>query len=317
MNKGFWEQLPRPFFELAPMANVTDAAFRHIIATYGKPDVLYTEFVSADGLCSAGRERLLPDFIFTESERPIVAQIFGARPDTIERAAALVAELGFDGVDINMGCPDRSLVKSGSCAALIDTPKLAQEIVRAAQRGAAGLPVSVKTRIGLKKVTLETWLPYLLETAPSAITLHARTAKEQSRVPAQWEYIARAVEIARGSGTLIIGNGDVETLVEAEQKVEETGCDGVMLGRAIFGNPFLFNRTIDPAIITPEKKLAVLVEHAELFEQLLGSTKNFAIMRKHVGAYVKGWDGAADLRMKLMQCETAAELRSVIYSSVV
>lgn len=311
MQHGFWGKLKKPFFVLAPMADVTDAAFRRIIAKYGKPDVLYTEFVSTDGLLSPGREKLLVDFLHTEAERPIVAQIFGTKPDYFETVAAQVAEMGFDGIDINMGCPDRSLVAAGSCAGLIDNPKLAQEIIRATQRGAGKLPVSVKTRLGTKKNVLESWLPTLLETEPAVITLHARTAKELSLVPAKWEFVARAVEIAKGSGTLVVGNGDVKNLDEARARVAETGCDGVMLGRGIFGNPFLFNETIDLSTITLSKKLEILLEHAQLFEELLPE-KNFAIMRKHFGAYVKGFDGAAALRAQLMEVLNSEELKKVV-----
>lgn len=312
---GFWGKLKKPFFVLAPMADVTDAAFRRVIAKYGKPDVMYTEFVSTDGLLSPGREKLLPDLMYTESERPIVAQIFGTKPDYFEKVAAQCVEMGFDGVDINMGCPERSLVKSGSCAGLIDTPELAQEIVRATKRGVERtgkkIPVSIKTRLGVKKPVLDTWLPALLETEPALIVLHGRTAKEMSLVPAHWDEIARAVEMAKGSGTLIVGNGDVKNLDEARKRAEETGVDGVMLGRGIFGNPFLFNETIDTSKISLREKLEILLEHAALFEELL-AYKNFAIMRKHFGAYVKGFDGAAALRARLMECENTAEMRAVI-----
>lgn len=312
---GFWGKLKKPFFVLAPMADVTDAAFRRVIAKYGKPDVMYTEFVSTDGLLSPGRERLLPDLMYTEGERPIVAQIFGTKPDYFETMAEQLVEMGFDGIDINMGCPDRALVKAGSCAGLIDTPELAQEIVRATKRGVEKtgkkIPVSVKTRLGVKKPVLETWFPALLETEPALITLHARTAKEMSLVPARWEEIARAVEMAKGSGTLVVGNGDVKDLIDARKKAEETGADGIMLGRAIFGNPFLFNETMDVSKISLREKLDILLEHAALFEELLPQ-KNFAIMRKHFGAYVKNFDGAAAIRMRLMECENSAQMRAVI-----
>lgn len=309
---NFWKQLKKPFFVLAPMADVTDPAFRRIIAEHGKPDVMFTEFVSTDGLMSPGRKRLLRDLLFTEAERPIVAQIFGTKPELFRRTAELVQELGFDGIDINMGCPERSLVKSGSCAGLIETPALAQEIVRATKAGAGPLPVSVKTRVGLKKVVLETWIPALLETEPAVITLHARTAKEMSLVPARWEHVARAVELAKGTETLIVGNGDVKNVADAVEKAKETGADGVMLGRAIFGNPFLFNTTCAPETVTLEEKLRILVKHAELFEKELGDVKNFAIMRKHFGAYVKGFDGAAQLRASLMEALNSEQMRQII-----
>ncbi|MEK7552707.1 MAG: tRNA-dihydrouridine synthase family protein, partial [Patescibacteria group bacterium] len=238
----FWEKLPKPFFVLAPLANVTDAAFRRLIARCGKPDVLWTEFVSADGLMSRGRDKLLPDLIFTPAERPIVAQLFSARPEVLEPAAKLVAALGFDGLDLNMGCPDRQVEKQGAGAALIKNPTLARELIRAARAGAGGLPVSVKTRIGYRRNELDAWLPELLAEQPAAITLHARTRQEMSKVPAQWAAVARAVKIRDElrSQTLIIGNGDVGDLAAARARAAETGADGILLGRAIFGHPWLF-----------------------------------------------------------------------------
>lgn len=310
MPKGFWEKLKKPFFVLAPMADVTDFAFREIIAKYGKPDVLWTEFVSADGLAHPdAREKLLVDFKYSETHRPIVAQIFGARPENIRAAAALIAELGFDGVDINMGCPDRSVEKQGAGAALIKNPKLAQEIIRAAREGAPNLPVSVKTRIGYNKDETETWIPALLQTGIAALAVHARTRKEMSDVPAQWERVARAKELAAGTGTLVIGNGDVKDFADAEEKARATGADGIMLGRAIFGNPWLFNRA--KKSISKEERLRVMVEHTKLFERELGGHKNFAVMKKHYKAYVLGWDGAKELRMKLMEAGNAAEVQKI------
>lgn len=314
MQRGFWDTLPQPFFCLAPMANVTDAAFRRIITNYGKPDVLWTEFVSADGLQSSGRERLFIDLLFDKGERPIVAQLFGARPETMEKSAALVAELGLDGVDINMGCPDRAIEKQGAGAILIKNPTLAQELIEAARQGVKDkLPVSVKTRTGYNKNTVEEWIAHLLKARPVAITLHARTRKEMSQVPADWESVRCAVEAAAGTGTRIIGNGDVKTVADAREKVRECGCDGVMLGRSIFGNPWLFaNRVPDL-----KERLTVMVEHAKVFEELLGAYKSFSIMRKHFGAYVSGFAGAAELREKLMKTETADEVEQIVRERVI
>lgn len=315
---GFWGNLPKPFFALAPMAEVTDAAFRQMIAKYsrhgkknglpaqaGGPDVFWTEFVSCDGLMSPGREALLRDLAYTKGEHPIVAQIFGGNPDTFLKTAELIAKLGFDGIDINMGCPDRGVEKQGAGAALIKDPKRAQEIIRATMTGAQGLPVSVKTRIGYNKENLEPWLGAILETKPAVITVHARTRKELSLVPARWEYVKRAVELARGTDTLIIGNGDVRDLADAEEKARATGADGVMLGRAVFGNPWLFDRARGGKEIPLSEKFAVLIEHTHLFEELLGDIKSFAVMKKHYKAYVHGFDGAKELRMKLMEAENA------------
>ncbi len=306
MNHGFWGQLKKPFFALAPMANVTDTVFRQIIAKHGRPDVLWTEFVATDGLCSEGREAVMRDLQYLLTERPIVAQIFGSTPAHFYEAAKLVAELGFDGVDINMGCPEKNIVKSGACSALINEPTLAQDIIYATKEGAGDIPVSVKTRLGFSKDTLEEWLPVLLETKVAAITVHGRTRKEMSLHPAKWNRIKDAVDMAHGTGTLIIGNGDVMDLEDARKKAAQTGVDGVMLGRAIFGNPWLFNR--EGKVPTLEEKLRAMVEHTQLFEQTWGNTKSFELMKKHYKAYVNGFDGAKFLRMKLMECHSAAAI---------
>lgn len=313
MNNGFWSQLKKPIMVLAPMADVTDAAFRRVIAAKGKPDVTWTEFVSADGLARApeeGRQKLLKDLMYTEAERPIVAQFFTSTPENMRKAAELARELGFDGIDINMGCPAKVINRQDAGACLIQTPELAAEIIRAAKAGAGDLPVSVKTRIGFNKVELETWLPAILKEEPAVVTIHARTAKEMSKVPARWEFVKRAVEIRNelGSETLIFGNGDVVDMNDAREKAEETGCDGIMFGRAIFGNPWLFAEKV-PDI---RERLNTLVEHAKLFEELLGDTKSFSIMKKHFKAYISGFDGAGELRAKLMETETAGEVAQII-----
>jgi tRNA-dihydrouridine synthase B len=327
MPGNFWEKLKKPIFVLAPMADVTDAAFRTLIAKYGKPPVMWTEFVSADGLIRAteiGKKKLLRDLLYSEEERPIVAQLFGAHPEYMKEAAKLVYELGFDGFDLNMGCPDRSVEKQGAGAAMMKNPKLAREIIRAAKEGIkeaaekAGkdvIPVSVKIRLGYNKDELETWLPEVLAEEPAVVTVHARTRKEMSDVPAHWDRVKRAVEIRDSlkSKTLIFGNGDVKNLNEARQRVEETGADGVMLGRAIFGNPWLFTDSENVSKIpSTEEKLKVMLEHTKLFEKLLGDIKNFAIMKKHYKAYVKDFDGAHELRAKLMETKNADEVEQLV-----
>jgi len=299
---------------LAPMANVTDAAFRQIIAKYGKPDVMFTEFTSCDGLVSAGRGKLLVDLKFTPAEHPIVAQFFGSKPENFFNCAQLAQELKFDGIDINMGCPDRAVERQGAGAALIKTPELAQEIIAETKRGAPDLPVSVKTRLGYNKNILEEWLPKLLETGLAAITIHARTRKEMSDVDAHWDQVKRAVEITddMGKETLILGNGDIGDIGEAKVKVQETGCDGVMIGRGIFGNPWLFSSERDYKTITLEEKLAVMLEHTFLFEKMFKDIKSFDVMKKHYKAYVAGFDGAKELRVKLMEAKSAEEVSQVI-----
>lgn len=312
MNLGFWKKLKKPIMVLAPMADVTDAAFRRVIAKYGKPDVTWTEFVSADGLCSPGRKVLLKDLMFTEAERPIVAQLFTSHVDKMREAAKLCQDLGFDGIDINMGCPDRSIEKQGAGAAMMKNPKLAREIIRAAKEGAPKLPISVKTRIGYTKNEIAKWIPELLEEGIAALTIHCRTRKEMSLVPARFEHVKEVVEIRNKMGveTLILGNGDVKDIEDAKEKVKATGADGVMLGRAIFGNPWLFNKKGKKPTI--EEKLRVLVEHSKLFDELLGEIKNFSVMKKHYKAYVNGFNGAKELRVKLMETESVKEVESII-----
>jgi len=316
MNSSFWTTLPKPFFALAPMANVTDVSFRRIIAGRGKPHVMWTEFVSADGLFLGGKRAqdiLMKDLLFTSEEKPIVAQFFTGKPELMEKAAALTARLEFDGVDINMGCPDRTIEKQDAGAALIKDSARALALIEAARHGARGLPVSVKTRIGYsKKEEMEEWLAALLSTNLSALTIHLRTRKEMSKVPAHWELLPRIVAMrdAIAPETLIVGNGDGMSIEEAKKKAGETGADGIMLGKAIFGNPWLF--ADPPHNPTVEEKLQAMVEHTNFFEELLGDVKNFSIMKKHYKAYAEGFSGAKELRAKLMETKTAREVRQVV-----
>ncbi len=327
---SFWQQLPKPILVLAPMADVTDAAFRQMIAKYsshtradgtvGGPDVFWTEFVSADGLARAtpeGKEKLMADLIYEEEERPIVAQLFSSNEEHMESAAALCRKLGFDGVDINMGCPDRSIERQGCGSAMIKNPAKARAIIRATKRGAGDLPVSVKTRVGYNHDELETWLPELLAENPAVITVHARTRKEMSKVPARFERVARAVEIRNelNSETLIFGNGDVLSIEDAKQKAAQSNADGVMLGRAIFGNPWLFHPEKDLSNVSLEERFEALLEHTKLFEKLLPH-KNFAIMKKHYKAYVNGFHGAVELRAELMEAEDSIEIEKIIKSYI-
>ena len=315
--KNFWQQLKadlsragRGIFVLAPMADVTDCVFREIINKYGKPDVFWTEFVSADGLAHpVAREKLLIDLRYDKAEHPIVAQIFGGKPDNIREAAKLCAELGFDGVDINMGCPDKAIEKQCAGSGMIKNPPLAREVIRAAIEGAGGLPVSVKTRIGYNKNEMETWLREVLSEDIAVLTVHLRTRKEMSDVPAHWDLMKRILEIRDevNKNVLIFGNGDVLDINDAHQKVKETGCDGIMLGRAIFGNPWLFAGKVP----TLEEKLKVMIEHTKLFEKVLSPHKNFAIMKKHYKAYVNNFEGAKELRVKLMEAENATEIENI------
>ena len=311
--KSFWNKLKKPIFVIAPMANVTDVAFRAMFAKYGKPDVMWTEFVSADGLCSRGKNILLRDLEFSKKEKPIVAQLFSAHIEKMKEAASLVQKLGFDGIDLNMGCPDRAVEKQGSGAGHIKDPKRALEIIQAAREGAPKIPVSVKTRIGYNKVEIDTWIVNLLEQKLPALTVHLRTRKEMSDVPAHWELMPKIVELRNkiSPETLIIGNGDVNSIEDGERKIEETGCDGVMVGRGIFGNPWFFSGK-QVADLSIKERLMVMLEHAKTFDKKLGDVKNFAVMKKHFKAYVSGWDGAKELRVKLMETNIYKDVEKIV-----
>jgi nifR3 family TIM-barrel protein len=318
---SFWETLPRPFFALAPMEDVTDAAFRRIIAEYGKPDVTWTEFTSADGLVLAhesGKKKLLRKLAFSALERPVVAQLFSAHPEHMEAAARIAAQCGVDGIDINMGCPDKKVEKQGSGAALIKNAPLARELIRAVKRGAPGIPVSVKTRVGYSSDDeLEEWLSELLACNIAALTVHARTRNNLSDVPARWELVRRAVALRDQLSvrTLIIGNGDVSSRAEGLHRVAETGCDGIMIGRGVFGNPWVFTeRNTDP---TPRERIIALMRHLELFEDLVSDVTNYAVMKKHFKAYIHGWNHAKDVRMQLMETDSVEAAREILANTLV
>ncbi len=327
--RGFWQKLidekiskGQTLTVVAPLADVTDVAFRTMIARYSKPfgpDVMWTEFVSADGLSSPGREVLKRDLEYSEIERPVVAQLFTSTPENMKKAAALCRELGFDGIDINMGCPDKSIEKQGAGAGHIKDWRQAQKVIRAAQEGAGDLPVSVKTRLGYSKIEFMEWLPKILECNIPTLTIHLRTRKELSLVDAHWELMPQVVKLVRDmtgavseGGTIILGNGDIKSVTEGKQKAKEAGADGVMVGRGIFGTPWFFDEEEFNKGKSLEERLKICIEHTKLYEEKLGDIKNFAIMKKHYKAYVNGFDGAKELRMELMECGNAEEVEGKI-----
>lgn len=278
---NFWNNLRKPFFCLAPMEDVTDSVSRQIVISCGRPDVCFTEFTNVDAIeHRGGLERL----VYTEVERPIVAQIWGTDPAKFASAAEYIKELGFDGIDINMGCPVRDVVKIGACSAMIGKNVQVAEIIAATRE--AGLPVSVKTRVGINKIITEDWIGFLLEQNLAAITIHGRTAKEMSKVPAHWDEIGKAAKLQRK--TLIIGNGDVQDLDDAKEKVERYGVDGVMIGRAAINNPWIFSGRNG----TKEERINLLKKHYEL--------EKGERFKKFVKAYINGFDGARELRSELM-----------------
>jgi len=312
---NFWKQLKKPIFLLAPMADVTDMAFRQIIVECGRPDVFYTEFVSAAGLCSEkGRPKLLPHLKFKENERPIVAQIFGSVPKHFYECAKLIVELGFDGIDINMGCPASKIRKQDSGAGLILNPELAQEIIKETKRGltqvlqgAPVIPVSVKTRIGYNSIITEEWILKLIDAKPDAIIVHGRTTKEASKTPVHWDEIDKAGKLCREAGIVVIGNGDVMSRAEGVEKAKQYNLDGIMVGRGVFHNPWFFNPNVDPIKKTPQERIVLLKKHIENFNELWGAEKNFNVMKRFIKIYINDFEGAKDFRNELMKTNSASE----------
>src|SRR5437764_10610115 len=236
--KNFWNELTTPFFILAPMEDVTDTVLRQVIARCGKPAVFFTEFTNVEGMFSKGERHVNQRLQYTEAERPLVAQIWGTRPENFFKGAKKLIDMGFDGIDLNMGCPASGVMQKGACSGLINNRPLAKEIIDATKEGAAGLiPVSVKTRLGFRAIDFS-WIAFVLEQKPAVLTVHARTVSEMSKVPAHWDKLKTVVDMrdALSSETLIVGNGDIKSLDEARQKVAEAGADGAMVGRGIFDN---------------------------------------------------------------------------------
>jgi tRNA-dihydrouridine synthase len=359
---SFWKALPMPIIGLAPMDGVTDATFRHTVAIHGKADITFTEFTHVHDVCR-GPEFLLESLIYSEAERPIIAQLYGKDPTLFYQAAHAVCELGFDGLDINMGCPSRNVASSGSGAGLIRTPDLAHEIMRAARQGiadwAAGqtlesvglkpariaaiqrmnkqrlqarpfvrqsIPLSVKTRLGYDAVIVDRWIEHLLAERPAVISLHGRTLQQMYRGEADWLAIARAADVVRGSGTFLLGNGDVQSLSDGMRRVRETGVDGVLVGRAVLGTPWFFrqkeaarlrvDQTEDDQGVriwepTLETRFEILLDHACRFEALCGRNQ-FRRMRKHLGWYCTGFPHAAALRAKMFRVSSVAEVEAAL-----
>lgn len=314
---GFWRSLSKPFTALAPMEDVTDTVFRQLVAEWGAPDVFFTEFVNVDGMCSAGREAVIHRLRHTVTERPLVAQIWGLRPENFETAARDIAGMGFDGIDINMGCPVKKIIKTGACSALIDNPTLAAEMIRATKEGAGDLPVSVKTRIGFRKRCTLEWAGFLLDHDIAALTVHGRIAKDMSDVPADWDEVGKVVALRNemGVGTLVIGNGDVESMAQVVDHHRQHGVDGAMVGRGIFHNPFLFAEGASDFEELPfETKATLLRKHVALYRRTWGDDKNFNVMKKFVKVYIRGFEGASHLRGELMEAASYADMLHLLSS---
>lgn len=342
------------------MDGVTDAPFRLTVALQGRPDVIFTEFTAVMDVCR-GPARMLSSLIYSEEERPVVAQLYGKDPDLFYQAAHIVCELGFDGLDINMGCPSRNVAASGSGAGLIRTPDLAHDIMRAARQGiadwAAGrsltdaglkesraeliqamnrrrggqpavprraIPLSVKTRIGYDTIIVERWIEHLLAEQPAAISVHGRTLEQMYRGEADWSAIERAVQLARGTDTLLLGNGDVQCLQDIIRRVRQHGVHGVLVGRGTLGEPWLFRhkeearaavsdaaRTVASESPALEERFRVMLDHAKQFEAIL-DRQCFPRMRKHLGWYCKGFPGAAAMRAAMVRASSSEDVARLV-----
>lgn len=308
-------QLPRPFFVLAPMDDVTDVVFRQIVADCARPDLFFTEFVNVDGLCSQGREKLLPKLRLRPTQKPIFAQLWGKTPEHYFKVARELVQMGYDGVDINMGCPDKAVVKNGCCVALINNRTLAGEIISAVREG-VGLhfPVSVKTRLGLKTVDFS-WHEHLLQYKLNMLTVHGRTASERSEVPANWELIGKVREFrdALSPNTLIVGNGDIASRAEGEQRAEEYGLDGIMIGRGIFHDPYIFADKSPWPKMRKAERIDLYRRHVELYIQTWRKgERKLHTLNKFCKVYIAGFDGAKELRERLMQARSADELLDLL-----
>ncbi|MBT3801299.1 MAG: tRNA-dihydrouridine synthase [Bacteroidetes bacterium] len=320
---NFWKDIKKPVFSLAPMEDVTDTSFREIVLALSDPEylqVIFTEFTSTNGLChEKGRPNVISRLEVNDSERillqeknvKLVAQIWGPDPENHFKSAKIVSDMGFEGIDINMGCPIKKIVKQGGCSALIANPELAGEIIQATQEGSS-LPVSVKTRIGLNKVITEEWISHLLKYNLAALTVHGRTQKMQSEGLADWNEIAKAVQLRNeiAPETLIFGNGDVMSAEEGLAKCETHQLDGVMIGRGIFKTPWFFNANVqDPSI---KESLDVLWRHVSLFTKTWEGRRNFAIQKRFFKIYINNFKGAAELRASLMETNNIDEVEKVI-----
>jgi len=338
MNRGFFSTLKKPIIALAPMDGVTDQPFRHMMCKYSHPSFMVTEFTDAEGLAH-GNLQSFNAFYFTPAEQPLVAQIHGITPEGFYKAAILIGHLGFDGLDLNMGCSDPRIIKKGSGAALIQNRVLAKELIQSAQKGLqdfangitveeAGihpdilaaikarqiqptaprlLPLSIKTRLGFHRIAIKSWIPFLLEQKPTVIALHGRTFAQLYRGEANWEAIMAAAELAHETKTWLFGNGDIKSYNDAIKKIKTFGVDGVLVGRSVQGNPWFFSDH-QP---TPEESMLAAIEHTHYLETQCPEI-HFQRIRKHLGWYCHHLPGSRKLRNELMQVETATEVEEKI-----
>lgn len=351
-QQTFWQTLPRPILGLAPMSGISDHPFRTMQKKYGAPALIYTEFTAVERLAVGDRD-LLDAFLYDETQRPIIGQIYGHTPELFRRMAILLCELGFDGIDINMGCPSPSVVHRGSGAGLIRTPDVARAIVAAAKQGVRewqngitlretpgvpahlvmavearrsklpqayrerrAIPVSLKTRVGYETPDVRAWMHEVAQSEPAAIALHGRTLRQGYSGNADWEQIGQAVEALRGSGIVTLGNGDIKSYQEAQERIAQTGVDGVLIGRGSYGNPFVFTPGGLTQVLAENRyrMLELALEHARHYEHFIGGAHRYRFMpmRKHLSWYVRNMPSAAHLRRQLIHTESVAQVEEIL-----
>lgn len=329
MIMSYYSNLPTPFFVLAPMDDVTDTVFRQIVEGCAPADLNFTEFVNVDGLQSPGRPKLLKKLRFTESEQPLIAQLWGKEPDNFRKTAAQIADgtfakefgltegVNFAGVDLNMGCPQKTEVKNGTCSALINNRELAAEIIQATQEGLAGrLALSVKTRTGYTAVDL-TWPEFLLNQNLDMLTIHGRTKSQMSKVPADWDVIDQIRELRDkvAPGTLLIGNGDVMTRKQGTELASKYKLDGIMIGRGIFHDPYAFSETSPWESFTKDQRVEMYKRHVQLFaETWKNKERPVQTLNRFCKVYIQNFDGAKELRERLMNAHSTEGLIDILES---
>ncbi|WP_207695313.1 dihydrouridine synthase [Enterococcus sp. DIV0212c] len=313
MMNNFWAELPKPFFILAPMEDVTDVVFRHVVKEAGAPDVFFTEFTNSDSYCHPdGKESVRGRLVFTEDEQPVVAHIWGDKPEFFREMSLGLAEMGFKGVDINMGCPVPNVAGRGKGSGLILRPEVAAELIEAAKAG--GLPVSVKTRIGYAEIAeMEAWITYLLKQDIANLSVHLRTRNEMSKVDAHWDLIPQIMEIRDriAPQTLITINGDIPDRQKGMELAEQYGVDGIMIGRGIFKNPYAFEK--EPKEHSPQELLGLLEMQLDLQDHYAEMVPRSIVgLHRFFKIYVKGFPGASDLRVRLMGTKSTDEVREIL-----
>jgi nifR3 family TIM-barrel protein len=314
---NFWQKLNKPIIASAPMAGVTDVVFRRVLAKYGKPDVMFTEFVSCAGLCSGGKERLSVQLKYDKSERPIVAQLFGSVPEHFYISAKICKDLGFDGIDINMGCPDKSVIKQKAGSRLINEFELVSEIIKATKDGASDLPVSVKTRLGYESTDeAAAWFTHLLNQSPAVVSVHGRTKKQGYAGEVDWDKIEMVKKMAFkiSPETLIIGNGNVLNVLDAETKAKKYDLDGIMIGRGMLLDPLVFNKEKSIQDLNLEERKNFLLKHAEIFIKIYKDSKGFYDLRKFYKTYISDFTDAKELRAEMMKANNLEELKKILKS---